>query len=357
MQIGVITNPRSRKNRQQPGRATQLKRILGNLGEVHTTETVSSIKPILREFLRKRARYWVADGGDGALHWMLRMGMEVLQEDEFAGMSIPLPLLPTKGGTIDFIANNVGIQGTAESILAKLKSLIERGQRIDEVEVDSMLIEGVELKESGEEVPFRTYGFACAAGGVGQRFFSKYYAEKDPNPRTIVKVLANALVSMPVAMSPLRNVSVVPQHLREYASDLFRPTKARVTLDGMILPNEDFTGIHVASMSINLGNVLHFFGKAEQPGMMHALVGSPSPATIARNLPRMAMGKELRGREILDRPCRELVIEATGKELLSPVIDGEYYRNLRKVAFRIGPRIHIPKVVADEQGAAKASKN
>ena len=47
--------------------------------------TSTSIKPVLRDFLRKRARYWVADGGDGALHWMLRMGMEVLQEDEFAG--------------------------------------------------------------------------------------------------------------------------------------------------------------------------------------------------------------------------------------------------------------------------------
>ena len=28
------------------------------------------------------------------------------------------------------------------------------------------------------------------AGGVGQRFYSKYYADKDPNPRTIVKVVA-----------------------------------------------------------------------------------------------------------------------------------------------------------------------
>ena len=346
MQIGVITNPNSRKNRLQPDRADRLGDILGNIGEVHTTQSVDHIKPILREFLRKRARYWVADGGDGALHWMLRLGMEVLEEDEFAGMDLSLPMVPTKGGTIDFVANNVGIRGNAESILAKLRDSIERGRRIEEVEVDSMLIEGVEIDENGDELPFRTYGFATAAGGVGQRFFSKYYDHDDPNPKTIVKVLANTLVSMPVAMSPLGKIPGMPENLRQYARDLFEPTRARVTMDGMILPGTDFTGIHVASMSINLGGVFQFFGKAEKPGLMHALIGSPSPMTIALNLPRMARGKELRGRRVIDRPCRELSIESMGDELLAPVIDGEYYRNLRRLEFHLGPRVRIPKVVA-----------
>ncbi len=346
MQIGVITNPNSRKNRLQPGRASHLKQIVGNLGEVHTTDTVDSIKPILRDFLRKRARYWVADGGDGALHWMLNKGMEVLEEDEFAGMALPFPLLPTKGGTIDFVANNVGIQGNAETILATLKDAIEREQRIEEVDVDSMLIEGLEVGDDGQETPFRTYGFACAAGGVGQRFFSKYYAEKDPNPRTIVKVIASALISLPVSRSPLRHLPILPSGLKTYADDIFKPTRARVTMDGMILPGTDYTGIHVASMSINLGGLFRFFSKAETKGLMHALLGSPSPATMVRNLPRMTRGKELRGRELIDRPCRELTLEAAGDELLAPVIDGEYYRNLRRVTFKLGPRIRIPKVVA-----------
>ena len=87
MHIGVITNPNSRKNRNRPDRAERLQRIVGDLGEVHQTTSIASIKPVLREFLRKRARYWVADGGDGALHWMLRTGMEILQEDEFVGQS------------------------------------------------------------------------------------------------------------------------------------------------------------------------------------------------------------------------------------------------------------------------------
>ncbi|ACY12956.1 diacylglycerol/lipid kinase family protein [Haliangium ochraceum] len=345
MQIGVITNPKSRKNRGRPERADRLQSILGSFGEVHETDSVDSIKPILRDFLRKRARYWVADGGDGALHWMLRMGMEVLDEEEFIGTEMPLPLLPTRGGTIDFVANNVGIQGNAESILSSLRSAVERGAEIEEAVVDSMLIDAVEVTDEGE-VPFRTYGFACAAGGVGQRFFANYYKEDDPNPRTIVKIVSKMVASVPLAMTPLRRLRGLPWHLDEFAREVFAPAQARVSIDGMILPEEQLDGIHIASMAINLGNVFRLFNKAETPGLMHAIVGSASPINLMFNLPRMYSGKELRGRQILDRPCRELTVEATGDELLAPVVDGEYYPNLRKITFKLGPRVRIPRVVA-----------
>jgi diacylglycerol kinase family enzyme len=344
MQIGVITNPNSRKNKGRPDRARRLQSIVGNLGEVHETRSLESIKPVLRDFLRKRARYWVADGGDGALHWMFRMGMEVMEEEEFReqGMSMPRTM-PTNGGTIDFIANNVGIKGDAEGLLATLRRKLEGGQRVEEVEVDSMIIDGVEATPDGDR-PFLTYGFAVAAGGIGQRFFAKYYGDSDPNPRTILKVVASTVASMPVAMTPLRHVPGLAP-LASYAQDMFRPTHARVTVDGMILPGDEFTGLHIASMSINLGNVLKFFGKADQAGLLNAIVGTPTPWGIVRNLPRMARGEEMRGGRVLDRPCRDMTLEAAGDELLEPVIDGEYYRNLRKVSFRVGPRVRIPKVV------------
>jgi len=350
MEIGVITNPNSRKNRNRPDRAERLQRIVGDMGEVHQTSSIESIKPVLRDFLRKRARYWVADGGDGALHWMLRMGMEVLQEDEFVGQSVTLPMtLPTKGGTIDFVANNVGIQGDAEGILGTLARSVERGTTIEETEVDSMVIDGIQLVD-GKDVPFRTYGFASAAGGIGQRFYSKYYAHEDPNPRTIVKVVANTVASAPIALSPLSKLPL--GSMTTYAREMFAPTGCKITLDGMRLPGEKFTGVHVASMSINLGNVLRFFGKADQPGLMNAIVGTPSPWAIIRNIPRMARGEEMRGRDILDRPCREMILDAAGDELMAPIIDGEFYRNCKRVEFRVGPRVRIPKVVARKAAAA-----
>ena len=345
MQVGVITNPNSRKNKGNPHRVAQLKTIVGKIGEVHRTDSVDSIKPILREFLRKRALVWVADGGDGALHWMLRCAMEVLEEDEFKSKNVAMPLtLPTNGGTIDFIANNVGIAGSSEGLLTRLCESIDRGEAIEEVEVDSMRITGVQATDDGDET-FRTFGFAVAAGGVGQRFFSKYYEADDPNPRTIVKVVANAVASLPLAMSPFRTMPGLPSAMRS-AQEIFKPTPARLTIDGMELPQSKFTSIHIASMSLNLGNVLRFFGKADADGVLHALVGSPSPFAMLRNLPRMHFGKDMRDRNILDRACRDMTVEAAGDELLDPVIDGEYYRNVRKMKFELGPRVRIPKVVA-----------
>ncbi len=350
MEIGVITNPNSRKNRNCPDRAERLQRIVGNIGEVRQTASIDSIKPVLRDFLRGRARYWVADGGDGALHWMLRMGMEVLQEEEFADQAVRLPItLPTKGGTIDFVANNVGIQGDAEGILATLRRNVEYGSRIEETEVDSMVIDGLQMVD-GQPVPFRTYGFASATGGVGQRFYSKYYAAPDPNPRTILKVVANTVASAPIALTPLSKLPFGPW--KSYAKEVFEPQPCKITLDGMRLPGDRFTGVHVASMSINLGGVLRFFGKADAAGMMNALVGTPSPWGIIRNIPRMARGEEMVGKNILDRPCREMTVEALpGKELLSPIIDGEFYRNVTTMTYRIGPRVRIPKVIASKAAA------
>lgn len=347
MQIGVITNPNSRKNLKKPGRAERLQSIVGGLGRVHQTPSPEAIKPVLREFLRSRARYWVSDGGDGALHWMLREGLEVLQEEEFArgGFSLPLAL-PTNGGSIDFVAHNAGIRGDAESILTALRRHLEAGQRIEEVEVDSMRVEGIEVGEDGRERQLRTYGFAAAVGGVGQRFFTKLAEAGDHTPPTIVSIVAKTVASYPVAMSPLRHMPGMPRLLRQYAREMFRPTDARVTLDGEVMQQTDFRGIHVASMNIDLGGVFHFFRAAERPGQLHAIVGSPTPLQIIRNLPRMHMGMSLKGDPgLVDGPCRDMKVEATGDELISPVIDGEYYYNLREVTFKLGPRVRIPKVV------------
>ena len=75
------------------------------------------------------------------------------------------------------------------------------------------------------------------------------------------------------------------------------------------------------------------------------MLGSPSPLEILANAPRLTMGMSLVARNVVDGPCREMTIEAAGDELLGPVIDGEFYPNIRKMNFSVGPRVRIPKVV------------
>ncbi len=68
MQIGVITNPNSKKNRRKPDRASKLQNIVGDLGVVHQTSDTDAIKPVIRQFLRENARFWVSDGALDAAH-------------------------------------------------------------------------------------------------------------------------------------------------------------------------------------------------------------------------------------------------------------------------------------------------
>ena len=345
MEIGVITNPNSRKNKGRPDRARSLQRIVGQLGEVHETTSPEAIKPVLRDFLRRDVRYWVSDGGDGALHWMLRFGLEVLDEDEFRNATIPLAL-PTNGGTIDFVAKNVGIRGNAEAILEVLRAKLARGEHPEVVDVQSMLVDAIQVEDDGSESRFRTIGFAAAVGGIGQRFFAKYYEANDPRPSEIVRVVAKTVASYPVASSPLRHLPGMPETLRSYANEVFKPTHCRCTLDGRQLEHTRMTGIHVASMSINLGGVMSFFREADVPGQLHAIVGAPPPWQIIRNLPRMYAGRPLKG-DMYDGAAKDLIVEALGdEELLAPVIDGENYRNIKKISFKLGPTFRIAKVDA-----------
>jgi hypothetical protein len=97
-------------------------------------------------------------------------------------------------------------------------------------------------------------------------------------------------------------------------------------------------------MSIDLGGVMRFFSLADHPEQLHAIAGSPPIWQIIRNIPRMYLGKRMIGDGLYDGPCREMTVEAVGEECLAPVVDGEYYDNLRKITFSIGPRLRIARV-------------
>jgi len=72
---------------------------------VRQTRHVDEIPPVLEEFARRELPYWVSDGGDGALHWMINQGMALSYPGSLPGSQALFPpiIVPTNGGTIDFI--------------------------------------------------------------------------------------------------------------------------------------------------------------------------------------------------------------------------------------------------------------
>ncbi len=336
--IGVITNPNSKKNRAHRGRAAELQRILGGRGVVRETRSVDEIAPAIREMLDKDVRYWVSDGGDGALHWLVNEARSIFAE---RGVALPLTV-PTNGGTIDFVAKKVGIKGQADEILRRLVDAQADGRAIPVEEVASFIMTGERREPGGRTVPFERVGFVAAVAGIGQRFFDLYYEDPLPGPDTLVRVIAKGVASIALNAPVVSRLPIVPAEWRGYVHRMVRPQRARVRVDGETLPLEQWRGLHVGAIFANIGGVVRLFPLASG-GKLHIMYGCPSMLDILTNLPNLFLGRPMT-RGMTERAVSVVEVEAEGDELLNPVIDGEIFRDLVRLKIEPGPHLKIPRV-------------
>ncbi len=339
--IGVVRNPHSRKNRRHPAkREARLREILGGGDALKVTSTVDDIGPAVRDLLRGGARYVVSDGGDGAMHWLLNTVREVVSEPEFRDVALPAAV-PTNGGTIDFVAQKVGVVGEGLSIVESLVEGERAGAEPEIVEVDSLDVTG-ECETPDGVVPFRRMGFALAAGGIGRRFFDEYYRAANPGVRTILQVVGRAVLAQVGARAGLS----LPPAISELGRRIFAPTLARVTIDGSELDSTEHGALHAGAFDISLGGVFRVFPLAADDGVLHFQAGTITPAEIVRALPDLHRGSAIRSARMVDTRGRRMDVEALGPELLCPIIDGEPFVGLRRMTVRAGPRVRVARVVA-----------
>jgi len=338
--IGVITNPNSKKNRLRRNRADDLQRIVGDRGIVRETRSIAEIEGAVKDLLAREVRYWVSDGGDGALHWLLNEARPVFAR---SGLALPLTV-PTNGGTIDFVAKKVGITGQADDILSEIVRAEESRRPFPVEEVPTFVAAGVRKDERGARVPFERIGFTAAICGIGQRFFDLYYLDPLPGPETVVKIIAKGVGSIALNAPVASRLPVVPREWRDYIDELIRPQEARVTVDGRPLPETSFKALHVGSMFCDIGGVVKLFPLAGD-GLLHFNYGSPSMPQIIWNLPSLFRGTPMSW-GLHDMPVREISVEAAGRELLRPCIDGELFKDVVSMTLTAGPRVRIPRIDA-----------
>jgi diacylglycerol kinase family enzyme len=339
--IGVITNPHSRKNRGQAARAAALQAILGGRGLVRETRSTEEIGPILDEFRARGVSYWVTDGGDGSLHWLVNSAAA-----RFGLAEVPTALpwtIPANGGTIDFVARHAGVRGRAESILRRLLSEHDAGRPLPVTEVPTVLVRGVQQDDAGAERPFERIGFAAAVAGVGSGFFDQYYATSRQGSPAILEVIARTAGAVVLDAGPWRRL--VPAGWLRYGHTALARVRARLTVDGRDLPYEELTVFNVGAFPINLGGVIKCFQGAGQ-GLLHVTAGDISAFGIMGNLPRLFTGRALRSRRLFDGPAREVHAVATGATLLRPVLDGELIPRVRSLTISAGPTFRVPRLDA-----------
>ncbi len=340
-EIGVILNPNSRKNRRvDPDRARKLQRIVGARGMVRETRKLEELPETLRAMLeREQLGYLVADGGDGSLHWVMNESRRVLAGSGRDPDSLP-PLVPTNGGTIDFVARKMGIKGSSEQILLRLTRELESGHTPALAELDTLELSGTQQSPTGELRPFKRLGFALAAGGIGQRFFDKYYQEQELGAGAIMRVVARAVGSHLAGRAHLP----LPGEMLAYGREVFRPTGARVVIDGRELDCTEHGAIHAGAFDLALAGVFRVFPLAAERGALHFQAGGIVPTEMIRALPDLYRGRAIKSRHLTEVQGREMHIEALGGELLRPVIDGELFDGIVELTVRRGPSIRVPRL-------------
>lgn len=338
-QIGVITNPNSKKNRAHPERYETMKRLVGDLGLVKRTHHTGEIADVVRNFLDAGVPYWLADGGDGAFHWLVNVLFQVLAERGHTG---PLPaIMPTNAGTIDFIGRKAGVVGHTESLIVALANQLRAGQQPEVVTLDSLLVRGTYGDDSDfPGKPFHKIGFAAALAGVSQRVFDKFYAQENQSGLGVVEVVAKTLGST-ASQSPFLRWVPMPVTWRHFADTIFEPMPLDVEIDGVPQKTKMYRDLDVGAIDLNLAGVFRFFPHAAEPGVLHVQGGDVQPYEVATNLHRMVSGKPLKIKNYFQGPCKNVKAVAREGRTIDPVIDGELYYGLTDVEVTPGPAVRV----------------
>lgn len=337
--IGVITNPNSKKNRADPQRFEKMKHLVGDLGLVRRTHHTGEIAEVVRNFLDAGVPYWLADGGDGAFHWLVNVLHEVLAERGHTG-ELPA-IMPSNAGTIDFIGRKVGLRGNTETLIAALSADLRAGREPKVVTLDSLHLRG-ELGPDSDfpGKPFSKLGFAAALAGVGQRVFDKFYAQEQQSALGVVEVVAKTLSSA-ASQSPLLSWVPMPVTWRHFSDTIFEPMPLDVTVDGEEKSIRWYRDLDVGAIDINLAEVFRFFPHAAAPGVLHVQGGDLSPLDVLKNLHHMASGTKLNIRDYFQGPARHLHVVARDGRSIDPVIDGELYYGLTWADVTPGPTVRV----------------
>ncbi|MEB3984040.1 retinol dehydrogenase [Mycobacterium sp. 663a-19] len=327
MYLGVIVNPVARKNRAARGdRGAELRRIVGPWGEVHETSSVEDLRGIMERLL-PRVSHLVSDGGDGSLNWLINETERAIGDPE----SWPA-FVPGNGGSVNAVARKARVRGRPKAIVRALAAAAETDRPPPEVLLDTLALDG----ETADGAKFHRLCFGLAAGGVGNRFYDKYYDSHTHGRADVVRVMARSFgdyVANKVVRSSRPN----------YATSLFAPTRARVVIDGEEVPTRTHRLVHAGAIDLHIGAGFRLFPKAEKPGALHFQAGNMRPSKIIANLPTALRSGRLRGDEVRDVNGQEMIIEADD-EPLSPIIDGERFVGIVRLVARAGPRVRVAQV-------------
>lgn len=305
--IGIISNPKSKKNRNDPALAQQLAAEVEGLGALRETRSLAELDEAMQGFRRAGIDILAINGGDGSLHLTLTSMVKV-----FGGAPLP-KIAILRGGTLNTVSNGIGVRGNPRSILQRVVRKVRAGEALATKPVKLLRVE-------------ERYGFIFGNGLVAN-FLDAYYGTGDPSPATAARLLAVGIGS-----SLLRG---------EFARRLFDRVKARISFDGEEQDTRDVLTLAIATVpEVGLG-FTPWYRCDEDPSRMQALLVKGSPLGFVSQLPAIYAGKPIKPTRATDRLVEHIRIEA--ETLPAFTLDGDLYKPKTggHMDIRVGPRLEV----------------
>jgi diacylglycerol kinase (ATP) len=315
--IGIVFNPRSRRNVRDPSAARRLADALGDHGIVREARSRDELHRIAEDFKALSIDVLGISGGDGTNHVTITGFLNV-----YGARALP-QLAFLRGGTMNTVANSVGIRrGKPEGLLGRLiRAYAHRAlEPLANVERRVMRIVG----EAGRAEP--NYGFTFGTGVV-YGFLAEYYAGGEPSPLVAAKTLARGIGSTLVQGEMIKRMA--------------RPFRGSVELeDGTVWPERDYLAVAAGTIDHIGLNFRPFYRYAERDESFHALGIHASPLQFVGELPRIWRAEGMRdGRTYESCSTRMIVRSADGT--MRYMIDGDLHTTQGEVEVTVGPRVKI----------------
>lgn len=333
--IGVVLNPRSRRNLRDPRAAGRLAKQLGDHGVVRLARSIDELHRIAEDFKKLDIDVLGISGGDGTNHVTITGFIDV-----YDGSALPR-LAFLRGGTMNTVANSVGVgHGKPEGLLGKLiRAYAARAaEPLLDVERHVLKIAPADrTPESHERGSDTNYGFLFGTGVV-YGYLAEYYRGGEPSPLVAAKTLARGVGSTIVQGEMIQRMA--------------KPFRGSVTIKGTEpsgaeadrvrnnWPERDYLAVAAGTIDqIGLG-FKPFYRYGERPNAFHILGIHTNAMGFVREMGRVHRGEAMSADKTYEAVSEKAIVRSADGTMRY-MIDGDLHSTRGEVELSVGPRVKI----------------
>jgi diacylglycerol kinase family enzyme len=328
--IGVVLNPRSRRNLRDPRAAGRLAKQLGDHGVVRLARSIDELHRIAEDFKKLDIDVLGISGGDGTNHVTITGFIDV-----YDGSALPR-LAFLRGGTMNTVANSVGVgHGKPEGLLGKLIRAYAARAAKPLLDVERNVLKIAPVDPSSRATRRRTenhdrgsatnYGFLFGTGVV-YGYLAEYYRGGEPSPLVAAKTLARGIGSTIVQGEMIQRMA--------------KPFRGSVEVNGERWPERDYLAVAAGTIDqIGLG-FKPFYRYGERENAFHLLGIHTNAMGFVKELGRVHRGEPMDADKTYEAVSEKAIVRSADGTMRY-MIDGDLHSTRGEVELSVGPRVKI----------------